>query len=138
MMDAPVNRTITISLPISITVIPIERRRKMSNSRPETIEWIQEKLRAAGWNTGCVPRGPLSIQIRAASPPPPAGLSKKAAAALERGETVWRQGRPLAGALGDILMEAMNVPATLVARMTVEKVFGRAPITTIMIEPLKT
>jgi hypothetical protein len=136
MMDAPVDRTITISLPISITAIPIERRRKMWNSRPETIEGIQEKLKEAGWNSRCVPRGPLSIQIRAASPPPPAGLSKRGAAALGRGETVWRSGRPATGALGDILMEAMGISTMQVTYLAVEKVYGREPRTDITIEVL--
>jgi hypothetical protein len=36
------------------------------------------------------------------------------------------------------VIEAMGLQRTQIVRLIVEKVYGRAPITTIMIEPLKT
>jgi len=55
---------------------------------------------------------------------------------MAAGEQVWRSGRPLAGALGDILLEA-GVPAVQVAKLCVEKVYGVEPRTDITITPLK-
>ena len=145
MMDARAPQdAITISLPIFIDRVPIEKKKGAYN-RASTIEWIQEKLKAAGWDPWRElglhhrnPIGPLAVTICSAALPPPKGLSKRGQAALEADETVWRTGSPQAGALGDIVIEAMGLQRTQIVRLIVEKVYGRAPITTIMIEPLKT
>ena len=145
MMDARAPQVaITISLPIFIDRVPIEKKKGTYN-RASTIEWIQEKLKAAGWDPWRElglhhrnPIGPLAVTICSAALPPPKGLSKRGQAALEVDETVWRTGSPQAGALGDIVIEAMGLQRTQIVRLIVEKVYGRAPITTIMIEPLKT
>jgi len=77
MMDARApGDAIRITIPIAITVIPIEKR-KGNYNRENTIEEIQQRLKEAGWHFKSIPRGLLSIRVRAASPPPPAGLSKR-------------------------------------------------------------
>jgi hypothetical protein len=43
------NRVITISVPIFVSTIPIEKR-KGNYNRESTIEWIREKLKEAGWD----------------------------------------------------------------------------------------
>jgi hypothetical protein len=50
MMDAraPGDGRITISLPIFVSVVPIEKR-KGSYNRESTIEWIEEAFKKAGW-----------------------------------------------------------------------------------------
>ena len=85
MMDTCVpGEVIRITIPFSLTVVPIEKR-KGSYNREDTIDRLEERLAAAGWGSKRVPKGPLSVHIRAASLPPPAGLSKRAAAALMAG-----------------------------------------------------
>jgi hypothetical protein len=118
MMDAraPGDGRITISLPIFVSVVPIEKR-KGSYNRESTIEWIEEAFKKAGWNPNHGLRGPLAVTIRSASLPPPSGLSKRGQVALQAGEVVWRTGRPPAGALGDIVAQAMGVSSTQIVRI---------------------
>ena len=85
MMDAPANRVITISVPIFVSTIPIEKR-KGNYNRESTIEWIREKLKDAGWDPFREAgwhhhklMGPLAVTICSAALPPPKGLSKRGA-----------------------------------------------------------
>lgn len=85
MMDAPANRMITISVPIFVSTIPIEKR-KGNYNRESTIEWIREKLKEAGWDPFREAgwhhhklMGLLAVTICSAALPPPKGLSKRGA-----------------------------------------------------------
>jgi hypothetical protein len=118
---------ITISLPIFIDRVPIEKKKGTYN-RASTIEWIQEKLKAAGWDPGrelgLHHRNPIGPLVCSAALPPPKGLSKRGQAALEVDETVWRTGSPQAGALADIIVDATQLSHGQIVRLVVERVYG--------------
>ncbi len=125
MMDASVpndasapNDAITISVPVWIT---------KSDPDDDYMDWLRGKLAAAGWDKAQAReiKGPLSVSMRIATPPPPAGLPKYKMAALEGGKTVWRTTGLSATVIVDILLAAMGL--VQVVRLHVEKVFTLGP-----------
>lgn len=73
---APGDGAIRITIPIAITTIPIERRKKCWNNRGEVIDRIREALAAAGWDRKKPAAGPLALTVRAAYQAEPGGLPK--------------------------------------------------------------
>jgi hypothetical protein len=121
---------IVISMPLWIT----------SGTEPD-FPWLRGKLTAAGWSDKRARefRGSIAVSFHIAVPAPPAGLSKrKAAAVLEAGETVWRSSGLSGDVLAGTLLKAMRLRPVQVARLHIEKVYtlGTAGRVDIKIEAL--
>ena len=121
MMDARAPQdAIRLSVPVWIT---------KSEPDYDWLQWLKGKLEAAGWDKARAERirGPVAVSMRIATPPPPAGLSKRKQAALEADETVWRDTGLPATTIGDILIAAMGLRHGQVVRLHAEKVFTSGP-----------
>jgi hypothetical protein len=139
MMDAraPDDGAIRITIPIAITAIPIERRKKMWNNRGDVVDKIHDALATAGWDHKRKFTGAFALTVQAAYIPEPGGLPKYKQAALKRGEKAFRQGSPQLGTLADILIEATQLSHGQIVRLVVERVYGGEGRLDIVIEPVK-
>jgi hypothetical protein len=117
--------------PITLSISPL----LITSSEPD-FKWIEGKLAAAGWVPGRARevKGCVAVSMVIASPVPPAGLSKRKTAALEAGETVYRDTGLPATEIAAILIGAMGLRRGQVVRLHVERVytldeFGHADVT---------
>jgi hypothetical protein len=108
----------------------------MCNNRPDLVEMLHDALVRAGWDPKRVFRGAFALSVRAAYASPPGGLPKFKQAALEAGETAYRQGGPQLGELADILVDATQLSQGQIVRLSIERVYDLTPHLDITIEPL--
>jgi len=119
MMDARAPQdAITLSVPVWIS---------KNSDEDDYRDWLRGKLEAAGWDKTRARevKGSIAVSMRIATPPPPAGLSRRKQMALEAGETVWRSTGLPATTIVDIMLAAMGLGQ--VVRLHAEKVFTLGP-----------
>jgi hypothetical protein len=128
MMISETHAPITFTVPVWIT------------SREPDFGWLRDRLAGVGWDGRQVReiKGPIAISMRIATPVPPAGLSKRKAALLEAGKTVWRETGLPGTTIADIMIAAMRLRPGQVVQLHIEKAFtpGRAGHIDIMVEVL--
>jgi hypothetical protein len=125
------NDTIALTLPVWIA-------KSGDACDDEYLEWLRGKFAAAGWGPGRARevKGLIAVSMRIACPVPPAGLTKRKTAALEAGETVFRDTGLAATEIADILIKAMGLRRGQVVKLYVERVYGPAACVDITIESL--